>query len=406
MKVAEHYTKNKERVKIAREYQKTCGCLKLRKIRQRNGSGYLCDHYNFAVIFPEFSNDDIWKDSRPAIDFFPMTDKKVLMSCKSKCGSDPHKIAICDFLRNIGCSSCNGCIQPKGTSLLFKRSLASDDRMMKMWSPNNKIDPKTVTLQSNNEYLFICEKGHESLAKASNRYNGEGCYTCSLEDKIIPFEITIEKAKKLYPNGEYLYDINSYSGAQNSMSIFCVKHQTWFNQSVHGHLYGYIGCEPCQSENKDSKGIRFIKSYLDYLNLVYKSEKTFDEFYNKNSNRKYRYDLYIESLHLLIEFDGKQHFEYVEPWGGEKRFIVCQKSDFKKDYYAISNGYNFLRFPFWVSNDEICWGLSFAIHIINLQEKIYLSYAHYSRNIKTDGYKYYLNWIPPKKILEKLPIHL
>jgi hypothetical protein len=51
-----------------------------------------------------------------------------------------------------------------------------------------------------------------------------------------------------------------------------------------------------------------------------------------------RFDIYIPSLSLAIEYQGKQHFEPVEFFGGEDGFNETVKLDKQKKKLAEENG--------------------------------------------------------------------
>lgn len=55
---------------------------------------------------------------------------------------------------------------------------------------------------------------------------------------------------------------------------------------------------------------------------------------------------------LLIECQGKQHYEPVEYFGGEKQFEVQQKNDEAKREYACTLGIRLLEIPYMMKNDQ------------------------------------------------------
>jgi very-short-patch-repair endonuclease len=62
-----------------------------------------------------------------------------------------------------------------------------------------------------------------------------------------------------------------------------------------------------------------------------------------DKNWKLRYDFHLPEENLLIEFDGKQHFEANSFFGGEEALAKLQKSDKLKNDYASDNGIRLLR---------------------------------------------------------------
>lgn len=99
-----------------------------------------------------------------------------------------------------------------------------------------------------------------------------------------------------------------------------------------------------------SKGESLIKNYLVSLKIDFEPEATFDNLRSvEGNNQRLRYDFAIKiegSTFALIEFDGKQHFQPVERWGGEEAFIKTQERDKRKNDYAESNGIPLIRIKY------------------------------------------------------------
>lgn len=53
------------------------------------------------------------------------------------------------------------------------------------------------------------------------------------------------------------------------------------------------------------------------------------------------------NLIKLIEFDGEQHFEPVEHFGGEEKFLIQKERDERKNKYCEENNIPLLRIPYW-----------------------------------------------------------
>ena len=60
-----------------------------------------------------------------------------------------------------------------------------------------------------------------------------------------------------------------------------------------------------------------------------------------------RYDFYIPSKNLLIEYNGEQHYIPRKKFGDEKTFTKRKKYDKIKENYAIENKINLLIIPYW-----------------------------------------------------------
>lgn len=102
------------------------------------------------------------------------------------------------------------------------------------------------------------------------------------------------------------------------------------------HLQGH-GCPFC----KFSKGEAKISSYLRNNNISYKYNSVCLPFLNK-----LRPDFYLPDYNLVIEYDGRQHFEAIDYFGGKERLIQQQKEDALKTKLCEENDVTIIRIPY------------------------------------------------------------
>lgn len=57
-------------------------------------------------------------------------------------------------------------------------------------------------------------------------------------------------------------------------------------------------------------------------------------------------DIYIPSLSIGIEYQGKQHYKPIEHFGGERHFLHQQENDRKKKALCIKNGVKLIEWPY------------------------------------------------------------
>lgn len=88
-----------------------------------------------------------------------------------------------------------------------------------------------------------------------------------------------------------------------------------------------------------SYGEGVIGDYLHTKNIVFVPQKHFSKLEYKGS---LSYDFWLPSLKTLIEYQGIQHYEPVEFFGGDKKFKEQQDRDNLKREYAESHGYNLI----------------------------------------------------------------
>ena len=86
----------------------------------------------------------------------------------------------------------------------------------------------------------------------------------------------------------------------------------------------------------ESKPEREIAELLDSMGVTYEREKTFDDCVN--GGYKLRFDFYIPTLNMLIEYDGEQHYRFIKRFHRtQDGFQRMQTRDNIKDEYAKSN---------------------------------------------------------------------
>ena len=102
-----------------------------------------------------------------------------------------------------------------------------------------------------------------------------------------------------------------------------------------GHVTS-CGCLRSKGENK-------IIQILKNLSIDFVSQIKFDECKNK---KHLPFDFYLPEYNCCIEYDGKQHFEPVNYFGGEQQFKCRQKNDKIKTEYCKENGIGLIRIPY------------------------------------------------------------
>jgi len=92
-----------------------------------------------------------------------------------------------------------------------------------------------------------------------------------------------------------------------------------------------------------SLGEEDVKIFLDKNNIRYKREKLFNDM---KSISYLRFDFYLLDLEIAIEYSGKQHYEPIEFFGGEKEFKNIQRRDAAKRKYCADNNIPFIEIPY------------------------------------------------------------
>lgn len=149
---------------------------------------------------------------------------------------------------------------------------------------------------------LIC-KNHGIFSRSSNYLlRGHGCSKCYRNGKL-DTERFIKLANRIH-SSRYDYTHSEYVNSRSKIKINCPIHGM-FGQLANNHLRGH-GCKVCDR----SKGEIFIENYLKNLNMDFKTEFKFTDL-------KFKYPLRFDiavfkqnELSYLIEFNGKQHYQY------------------------------------------------------------------------------------------------
>ena len=145
----------------------------------------------------------------------------------------------------------------------------------------------------------------------------------------------VEYTKRL-PSDIILSDnyVNSYTKIKHLCNV-CLKY--WYTKPNY-ILHMGCGCPYCAS----SKGEKLISYILTNLNIEFIKQKSI-----LINNKKYYYDFYITYLNLAIEYDGIQHFEATEFFGGYEQYLIRIQNDKLKNDYSVINNINIIRIPYY-----------------------------------------------------------
>ncbi len=252
---------------------------------------------------------------------------KVTIICKKhgEFEQTPHS-----YLKGHGCKICSN-FQSNNAEFILKSNEVHD---------NGYIYDKCEYISATRKVIITCTEHGDFEQTPNNHLAGKGCMKCggrevSNNEKFI-------KRSDLIHDGLYTYEKVSYKNEKEKVIITCNKHGD-FEQTPKNHLSGH-GCTICKS----SKGELKIRSILKENNIKYISEYTFKDL-------KYKYVLRFDfgiiddngNLLYLIEFNGIQHYEYIEFFHrNNEGFEKYQLKDKMKSDYCIKKGIKLLIIKF------------------------------------------------------------
>ena len=89
---------------------------------------------------------------------------------------------------------------------------------------------------------------------------------------------------------------------------------------------------------------------MDVLIVMKVREKK--KFYDCRDTRQLPFDFYLPDFNAVIEYNGKQHYEPIEYFGGENSFKIQQLHDEIKKDYCENNNIRFLSIPYYSNIKE------------------------------------------------------
>lgn len=302
--------------------------------------------------------------------------------CKCECGTE-RSVSKSSLLS--GKSKSCGCVYNPPKDLTGQRF----DKLLVIESiPNYEGTGKSA-------YRCLCDCGNETIVKSTSIYKTKSC-GCIKYDKAlsaigmkyglltinnIEFIDGVTYAKCICDCGNETTVRLDQLKSGNTTSCGCIKTPDLTNQrfnrlfvvkeaesdikqrkwlckcdcgcetilTTHMLLSGHTQSCGCIRSDKVSTWEVYIADILSSLNIEYEKEKTFDDCRNI---LPLRFDFYIPSINLCIEYDGEQHNRIIGFWGGEDAFYKRVENDEIKSQYCKDHNIKLLRITS-KSKDEI-----------------------------------------------------
>lgn len=198
----------------------------------------------------------------------------------------------------------------------------------------SKVDYNVMD-KKDNKVIIICPEHGEFLQSMHHHVNRkQGCSQCSGKYKMTTLEY-VKKAEKIYKDA-YDFCLTVYINRDTNVNVICKKHGL-FTKNARLFISG-SGCPKCGG----SSGEKIISSILDKHHIKYIREYKLEQF---------RYDFYIPKLNIIIEYDGRQHFDALEYFGGLEGLIKIKKRDQEKNNLCRAYNIYLIRIPYTYYND-------------------------------------------------------
>ena len=186
-------------------------------------------------------------------------------------------------------------------------------------------------------WMCQCDCGNQKEIAGDNLRTGRtqscGCLHSQITSKINFKDLTNQKFGKL------LAIKRSSNIGEGRIKWLCKCEcgntiEVQSNNLINGHTIS-CGCIRSKGELK-------IRQILNQLNITYKTEFIFSDLSNR------RFDFYLPDLNICIEYDGKQHYQFIGTWyENEEVFQKSIQRDKEKTEFCKNNNIQLIRIPYY-----------------------------------------------------------
>lgn len=274
-----------------------------------------------------------------------------------KCDECGHELFVPLNLVSFGswCKYCSGkeLCSDYECDWCYRNSFEVNERA-KYWSKLNSFSPREMFEHSNKKALFDCKTCFHTFSASLNKIADGGwcsyCYGNKLCD--IPecmwckyHSFASHEKAEFWSENNILSPRNVRLCCNTKFLFFCNRCDNEFSKTP-GSVFSGGWCPFCKKKT-EAKVLDFLGT--NYPSVIY--QPRFDWCISESSEIKLPFDFCVGKI--IIEIDGRQHFEQVMNWQSPEE---TQKRDKYKEEKAKENGYSVVRFnqrEIW--EDKIDW---------------------------------------------------
>jgi len=273
-----------------------------------------------------------------------------------------------------GCAKC-AIKQRKGKKKITREQVI--ERSNKIH--NNKYNYDKMVLGATTKvHVTITCPIHGDFQQAPYKHmDNRGCPKCAGKHSY-NYEEWRELAKSIRGD-KYSYDNAYYVNKTTKVNITCKLHGD-FSQLPGDHLYKKVGCGLCNASTGEKKVITILEKH----NIPY-------EFQYSLPDSRYEFDFKIPGINILIEYNGKQHYEFTPHFHSRPGygFDYQQELDHQKRLLIDSTDLNLIviRYDVVDMEDFLLKEISkyYKYRVNNKWYKTYLAYLKGEKLLNPDG---------------------
>lgn len=282
-------------------------------------------------------------------DLSPKSSQKIKMIC-DYCGDgyETQYALIANGRKVIKKDCCSHCAGKKASDVSRQKRAIKKISLAEQACKENGYRLITTVddyIDSKMNIHFICSKHGEQIMMLDNLIHGHKCKLCSYEERGDNLKHDIEYVKQIIEsiNGNILLNPDDYKDSNTrNLLIKCSCGNEFTTSFKNYSKYNVNTCYSCSC--KESTGEQRIRKFLEFNSIEFVQEKRFDDC---RDIKPLPFDFYLPNSNLIIEFDGKHHFEEIVFSNHE----TTKKHDEIKNQYCQSHNIDLLRIPYWEGNN-------------------------------------------------------
>ena len=318
---------NVETYRLTHELTLSCGCLQ-RELAQNQYKDLTGNQYGrLTVLNKAFSKNG-----------------RLYWHCKCDCGNE--KDIRGDSLTSGKTTSC-GCYQKEKITQIA--SQIEDLTGQKF----NRLTVLRRDFSKTNKVFWRCkcDCGNETSVDTTSLKTGRtkscGCYQKERTSEThlgMPSATRVDMRSQRFGKLLVLNDEPIYNSDKRILKWHC-KCDCGTEIWVDGHSLRTGNTRSCGCVK--SYGEELIGNILTDLNINFQKEKCFSDLKNPKTDKFLRFDFYLPNYNILIEFDGKHHFEDTYQTTTDE----YQFKDNIKNIWAQEHNYKLIRIPYTEINN-------------------------------------------------------
>lgn len=243
--------------------------------------------------------------------------------------------APAEHFRGRGCVKCGQALCGKKQRQKAKETFV--ERCKQIHGDKYTYD-KVVYVDSHTKIIVTCKKHGDFETLPYRLLNGSGCPKCKGEKAHKRYSKStkkfIEDARRVHGD-LYDYSLCEYYNTHTKVTIICREHGA-VEIEAGAHLKG-CGCPFCNEPHGEKR----IRRYLEEHQVLFVRQYAI-----KYKDSNYKADFFIQSKNLIIEYNGKQHYQPVKMFGGAKAFHKQQQRDRNIRCYCRNNNIKLLEISY------------------------------------------------------------